>query len=56
MERAELSPPVRVLLVEDSATVRAAVASELRPDPDFEIVGEVASLSEARGVLALPMW
>jgi CheY-like chemotaxis protein len=50
MKRAEI--PVRVLLVEDSAIVREAVASEFRPDPDFEIVGEVASLSEARGVLA----
>jgi DNA-binding transcriptional LysR family regulator len=38
--------------VEDSATVREAVASEFRSDPDFEIVGEAASLSEARGVLA----
>jgi DNA-binding transcriptional LysR family regulator len=51
MERAEIPNPVRVLLVEDSAIVREAVASEFRPDPDFEIVGEVASLSEARGVL-----
>ena len=51
MERAEIPKPVRVLLVEDSAIVREAVASEFRPDPDFEIVGEVASLSEARGVL-----
>ena len=51
MERAEIPNPVRILLVEDSATVREAVASEFLPDPDFEIVGEVASLSEARGVL-----
>ena len=41
---------VRVLLVEDSAIVRAAVASEFRSDPDFQVVGDVASLSEARGV------
>src|SRR5947209_2225099 len=52
MERAEIPEPVRVLLVEDSATVREAVASEFRPDPDFEIVGAVPSLREARGVLA----
>ena len=52
MERAEQAKPVRVLLVEDNATVREAVASEFRPDPDFEIVGEAASLSEARSVLA----
>ena len=52
MERAEIPNPVRVLLVEDSAIVREAVASEFRADPDFEIVGEAASLNEARGVLA----
>jgi DNA-binding NarL/FixJ family response regulator len=51
MERAEIPRPVRVLLVEDSATVREAVASEFRADPDFEIVGEAASLSEARSML-----
>jgi DNA-binding NarL/FixJ family response regulator len=43
---------VRILLVEDNATVREAVASEFRPAPDFEIVGEAASLSEAHGLLA----
>jgi len=37
--------------VEDSATVREAVASEFRPEPDFEIVGEAASRSEARDAL-----
>jgi DNA-binding NarL/FixJ family response regulator len=52
MPRAERPRPVRVLLVEDSATVREAVASEFRPAPDFAIVGEAGSLSEARGVLA----
>jgi CheY-like chemotaxis protein len=52
MERAEIPKPVRVLLVEDSSTVREAVASEFRPDPDFEIVAEAASVSEARRVLA----
>jgi DNA-binding NtrC family response regulator len=52
MEPAEKPNPVRVLLVEDSATVREAVASEFRPGPDFEIVGEAASLSEARSALA----
>ena len=51
MQRAGIPTPVRVLLVEDSATVREAVASEFRAAPDFEIVGEAASLGEARGVL-----
>ena len=52
MPGADRPRPVRVLLVEDSAIIREAVASEFRPDPDFEIVGEAASLSEARPVLA----
>src|ERR1700761_4538999 len=52
MQRAEIPAPVRVLIVEDSAAVRAAVASEFRDAPDFEIVGQAASLREARGVLA----
>lgn len=52
MERAEIPKPVRVLLVDDSAAVREAVACEFRPDPDFEIVAEAASLSQARGMLA----
>jgi DNA-binding transcriptional LysR family regulator len=52
MKRAEMPKLVRLLLVEDSAIVREAVASEFRAEPDFEIVGEVASLREARGVLA----
>jgi DNA-binding transcriptional LysR family regulator len=52
MERAKTPKPLRVLLVEDSAPVRDAVASELGAEPDFEIVGEAATLSEARGLLA----
>ena len=52
MERAEIPKPVRILLVDDSATVREAVASEFRPDPDFEIVAEATSRRQAHGMLA----
>jgi two-component system response regulator DevR len=51
MRGAELPRPVRVLLVDDSEIVRVAVASEFRAAADFEIVGEAASLSAARGAL-----
>jgi DNA-binding NarL/FixJ family response regulator len=42
---------VRVLVVEDQPTVREAIASEFKPHPDFEIVGQAGSLSEARPLL-----
>jgi DNA-binding NarL/FixJ family response regulator len=42
---------VRVLVVEDQATVRQAIVSEFEPHPDFEIVGQAGSLSEARPML-----
>jgi DNA-binding NarL/FixJ family response regulator len=47
-ERAE---PVRVLLVEDHASVRQAIASAFEREAGFEVVGEAASLAEARGML-----
>jgi DNA-binding NarL/FixJ family response regulator len=39
---------VRVLLVDDHATVREAIASAFERDAGFEIVGQAASLAEAR--------
>ncbi len=38
--------------MEDSATVRQAIASEFEADPRFEVVGQAASLAEARQLLA----
>jgi DNA-binding NarL/FixJ family response regulator len=38
--------------VEDSATVREAIASEFEADPRFEVVGQAASVAEARELLA----
>jgi DNA-binding NarL/FixJ family response regulator len=46
-----MSKGVRVLVVEDQASVREAIASEFEPHPDFEIVGQAGSLSEARPML-----
>jgi DNA-binding NarL/FixJ family response regulator len=52
MARGQIRKPVRVIVVEDSAAVREAVASEFAADPRFEVVGEAASLAEARELLA----
>lgn len=47
----EAGPAIRVLLVEDHAAVREAIANAFRHEPDFEVVGEAATLAEARGLL-----
>jgi DNA-binding NarL/FixJ family response regulator len=52
MAREELRKPVRVVVVEDSAAVREAVASEFAADARFELVGEAATVAEARELLA----
>ena len=43
--------PVRVLLVEDHAAVREAIAAAFEREPDFEVTGQAASLAEARAML-----
>jgi PAS domain S-box-containing protein len=43
--------PVRVLLVEDHASVRQAIASAFEREAGFEVVGEAGSLAEARELL-----
>lgn len=40
--------PVRVLVVDDSATMRGLIAATLRKDPHIEVVGEAADPLEAR--------
>ncbi len=40
--------PVRVLVVDDSATMRGLIAATLQRDPDIEVVGEAADPLEAR--------
>ena len=42
---------VRVLLVEDHAVIREAMASSLAAEPDMEVAGQAGSLSEARAFL-----
>jgi PAS domain S-box-containing protein len=44
--------PIRLLLVEDPATVREALARAFQAESDLELVGQAASMAEARGLLA----
>ena len=43
---------MRVLIVEDNASVREAVACDFEREPGFEVMGQAASLAEARRMLA----
>jgi DNA-binding NarL/FixJ family response regulator/signal transduction histidine kinase len=43
---------VRILLVEDHAAVREAIAAMFDREPDFTVVGQAGTLAEARGMLA----
>ncbi len=47
----EAGEPIRVLLVEDHAAVREAIATAFRREPDFDVVGEAGTLADARGML-----
>lgn len=40
--------PIRILLVEDHASFRQALAFMLEREPEFEVVGQVGSVAEAR--------
>ncbi|MEP9375047.1 chemotaxis response regulator protein-glutamate methylesterase [Mesorhizobium sp. KR1-2] len=42
------SPPIRVLVVDDSATMRSLLSVALRRDPQIEVVGHAADALEAR--------
>lgn len=42
---------IRVLIVDDSPTMRGLIAATLRTDPDIEIVGEAGDPLEARGAI-----
>ena len=43
-----MADPISVLIVDDSATMRALIAQQLRTDPDIRVVGEAADPLEAR--------
>lgn len=49
--RGESTTPVRVLLVEDHAVVRQALATTFEQEDDFEVVAQAGSLAEARQLL-----
>jgi PAS domain S-box-containing protein len=58
--RFELGPPphdeppttrARILLVEDHAPVREAIAGMFGPEADLDVVGQAGSVAEARGML-----
>lgn len=42
---------IRVLIVDDSPTMRGLIAATLRVDPDIEVVGEAGDPLEARGAI-----
>jgi DNA-binding NarL/FixJ family response regulator len=44
-------PKARILLVEDHAAVREAIAAMFMREADFDVVGQAASLAEARTLL-----
>jgi CheY-like chemotaxis protein len=48
---AEPEEVVRVLLVEDHAAVREAIAVTFQREQDFEVVAQASSLEQARGML-----
>jgi PAS domain S-box-containing protein len=50
-DREQSEEEVRILLVEDHATVREAVATSFQQEEGFEVVGQVGSLAEARRML-----
>jgi DNA-binding NarL/FixJ family response regulator/signal transduction histidine kinase len=52
LKNEEVEPDqVRILLVEDHAAVREAIAAMFERERDFTVVGQAGSLAEARGML-----
>ena len=45
------SPPVRVLVVDDSSSMRRLLASLLKADPEIEVVGEAEDAYVARDLI-----
>ena len=46
-----MSNPVRVLVVDDSATMRSLISAVLRRDPEISVVGTAADPLEARAAI-----
>src|SRR5215208_4228655 len=51
--REDLEEEVRILLIEDHATVREALAATFEREEGFEVVGQAGSIEEARGMLGM---
>src|SRR5215207_7500529 len=51
LEEAEKEQAVRILLVDDHATIRDALSSTFEGEEDFEVVEQAGSMAEARGML-----
>jgi DNA-binding NarL/FixJ family response regulator/signal transduction histidine kinase len=51
LEEARQGEEVRVLLVDDHATIRDALAATFEDEDGFEVVGQAGSMAEARGML-----
>src|SRR5215207_10862821 len=52
LEEAEQEEEVHILLVDDHASIREALASTLVEEEGFEVVGQAGSMAEARRILA----
>ena len=52
LEEAEQEEVVHILLVDDHATVRDALAATFEDEEGFEVVGQAGSMAEARRILA----
>ncbi|MGA0544149.1 protein-glutamate methylesterase/protein-glutamine glutaminase [Brevundimonas sp. VNH65] len=46
-----MTAPVRVLIVDDSPTMRGLISAALRRDPDIEVIGAAADPLEARALI-----
>jgi DNA-binding NarL/FixJ family response regulator len=53
MEHVSPPPPITVLVVDDSATVRTALGRMLGTHPDVRVVAVVASVTEAAAVVGV---
>ena len=47
------SQPIRILMVEDHALLRGALAKTLEAEPDLKVAGECASVDEALDLIAM---
>jgi DNA-binding NarL/FixJ family response regulator len=52
MSRTKTTPPVRVLIVDDHPAVREALSLRISRQPDLEVCGEAADMSEALRLVA----